>query len=82
VPLLRPFTQSDQMPLKPVNGIAQRPRFPFVRRAITIRIVARGMAFGAIGVKLDLRRAEIAAGPLGRPLGYCINGEEIVTVYA
>ena len=80
--LFAPFAKRDEMFLQALDGIAQRPRLGFVGRAIARGIVARGMAFGAIGVVLDQRGAEIGARALRRPLRRRIDGEEIVAVHA
>ena len=53
-----------------------------VAGAVAARIVAGRMRRHAIGEMLDQRRAVIGAGPLRRPAGHRVDGEEIVAVDA
>src|ERR1700741_2110995 len=79
---IRPFAELGKMAFQALDRIAQRPFLAFVRGAIAVGIVARGMAFDAIGVKLDHRRAVIGARAIRGPLCRGIDCEKIVAVDA
>ena len=51
--LLGPFAELDQMPLQPLDRIAERPVLLIVLGAIARRIVAGGMRGGAVGHQFD-----------------------------
>src|SRR5258706_10483755 len=78
--LVRPDAQYDQMLLKALDRITQRPVFCFAFCPILGWIIACRMGRCAIGEMLDQRRAKVLTRALGSPFRYCIDREEIVAV--
>ena len=82
VALLAPGADRDQMLLQPQQRVAERPAVRLLLGAIGGGVVRGRMRAGAVGDVFDQRRAEIAAGPLDRPLRHGIGGEVVVAVDA
>ena len=78
--LIRPMTERDQVLLQPRDRVAQRPSRRLLGRPVAAGIVARRVALGPVGEKLDHAGPVVGAGALGGPTGRRVDGQEVVAV--
>src|SRR4029077_10243986 len=77
-----PLAERNQVRLKALDRVPERPGAPLVLRPVTGGIVAGGVRGRAVGHVLDERRAPALPGALCGPLGDRVDGEKIVAVNA
>ncbi len=68
------------MRLEPLDRIPERPARALLGRAVAVGVVTGGMGGGPIGEALDQGGAQVGAGPLRRPAGDRVHGQEVVAI--
>ena len=72
--------RDDEVPLEPLDRVAERPRLPLVGRPVPRRVVGGRVGGDPVGDPLDQRRPVVAPGALARPPRGRDDGEVVVAV--
>ena len=75
-----PFADGDEVPLQPVQGVAEGPQGRLVGGAVAGRVITGGVWAGPVGEHLDEGPPEVVARPLLGPPGGGIDRQEVIAI--